>query len=128
MCFNETKLASPLIKLLHDQFTDVRIQASAALCNLVLDFSPVKQEILDKDGLGEIIALAKSSIPDVRLNGMWALKNVLFLADIKMKKNVIKDFRLHELLQLLKCEVSFILKANIFILFNLLCYFVMSFF
>lgn len=36
-------IARPLVKLLADSNSSVVLEASAALCNVVLDFSPIKQ-------------------------------------------------------------------------------------
>lgn len=59
----------------------------AALCNLVLDFSPMKEKVLKLGGVEVLVALVDDASIDGELafNALWALKNLLYLADSKIK-------------------------------------------
>lgn len=61
--------------------------ACAALCNLVLDFSPMKEKVLKLGGVKVLVALVDKALEDGELafNALWALKNLLYLADSKIK-------------------------------------------
>lgn len=78
-------LVTPLILLLDDPSTLVQKTACAALCNLVLDFSPMKETVLREGGVRRLVDLIGSADPDLRYNALWALKNLLYLADTPIK-------------------------------------------
>lgn len=82
-------IAEPLFDLLHDDDVDVQITASAALCNIILDFSPMKQIIIEKGVVARLVELTRSTNPTLRLNAVWGLKNMLFQTDIETKLNVL---------------------------------------
>ena len=73
-------LAGPLVRLLADPDPGVRAAASAALCNVVLDFSPAKAALLDAGVLPALARLAVSPAPAERLNAAWALQNLAYHA------------------------------------------------
>lgn len=81
-------VAQPLIKLLSDESTAVQTTASAILCNIVLDFSPMKQTVLANGGVDKLASLVSSMDSNLRLNAAWALKNLLFQADSEVKAKV----------------------------------------
>ena len=62
--------------------------ACAVLCNLVLDFSPVKKELVDRGIVTALAACIRSSDESLRLNAIWALKNLVYLADPMLKLTV----------------------------------------
>jgi hypothetical protein len=78
-------LATPLLRLLKDPSPVVQKTACAALCNLVLDFSPMKETVLKEGGVVRLVELIESSDADMRYNALWALKNLLYLADTHIK-------------------------------------------
>jgi hypothetical protein len=82
-------IATPLFQLLSDSDVNVQITASATLCNIVLDFSPMKSIATENGAVEKLIQLVDSSNPTLRLNSVWALKNLLFQADSDIKQNVI---------------------------------------
>eukprot|EP00035_Acanthoeca_spectabilis_P014770 m.287224 g.287224 ORF g.287224 m.287224 type:complete len:129 (-) comp16218_c0_seq39:751-1137(-) len=43
----ESSLADPLCKMLEDNDLEVRVHAAAAMCNVVMEFSPVKKMAMD---------------------------------------------------------------------------------
>ena len=86
----DSGIALPLVKLLDDTDLSVQIAATATLCNIVLDFSPMKRIIIDNGGIEILVKLVISSKDSaIRLNALWALKNVLFEADSDIKNRVI---------------------------------------
>ncbi|KAJ3311832.1 Armadillo repeat-containing protein 8 [Boothiomyces sp. JEL0838] len=82
-------IALPLFKLLFDSDLNVQITATATVCNIVLDFSPMKKIIIEQGGVKQLVALVKSNNHELKLNAAWALKNMLFNSDLETKKNVI---------------------------------------
>ncbi|KAK9238452.1 armadillo-type protein [Lipomyces kononenkoae] len=64
---------------------EVRTAAMAAVCNLVLDFSPLRKPILDKGILPLVVSGARSRYTPLRLNSTWALKHMVFGDDMDTK-------------------------------------------
>ncbi|KAK9247275.1 armadillo-type protein [Lipomyces tetrasporus] len=67
---------------------EVRTAAMAAVCNLVLDFSPLRKSILDKGILPLVVSGARSRYTPLRLNSTWALKHMVFGDDMDTKDSV----------------------------------------
>ncbi|KAJ3272086.1 Armadillo repeat-containing protein 8 [Terramyces sp. JEL0728] len=82
-------IATPLFKLLFDTDINVQITATATICNIVLEFSPMKKIIIEQGGVKQLVALVQSPSHELKLNASWALKNMLFNSDLDTKKNVI---------------------------------------
>jgi hypothetical protein len=102
-CLVDSGIAIPLVKLLKDVNLSVQIAASATLCNIVLDFSPMKSIIIENGGLELLVQLVISSADtSLRLNALWALKNVLFEADSSIKIRVITQLGFETIYKL--CE------------------------
>mmetsp|Transcript_4177 Transcript_4177/g.8081 ORF Transcript_4177/g.8081 Transcript_4177/m.8081 type:complete len:166 (-) Transcript_4177:1587-2084(-) len=55
--------------------------ATAAICNIVLEFSSLKEIILQKGGIRRFAELSYSTTKSLRLNAVWALKNIVYDAD-----------------------------------------------
>jgi hypothetical protein len=83
-------IALPIFQLLFDEDINVQITASATLCNIVLDFSPMKKIVIEKGGVQQLVQLVHSSNQELRLNAAWALKNMLFHTDLETKKSVMQ--------------------------------------
>jgi len=94
-------IATPLFKLLDDSSLEVQIEASATLCNIVLDFSPMKKEVVEKGGLPRLVALLSSMDPTLRLNALWALKNLAYDSEVKLKESMIKELKFEGLYELM---------------------------
>ncbi|KAJ3038354.1 hypothetical protein HDV00_000775 [Rhizophlyctis rosea] len=84
-------IAQPLYNLLSDPSEDVQITASATLCNIVLDFSPMKKKVLELGGVGRLVGLVGAMDARLRLNAVWCLKNLLYQADSEIKKTVMGE-------------------------------------
>lgn len=62
----------PLMQLLKGD-DDILTVASSTLCNLLLEFSPSKEPILESGAIDLLCDLTRRPDPALRLNGIWAL-------------------------------------------------------
>lgn len=83
-------IVDPVIRLLaaEDEDVVVKTAACATLCNMVLDFSSVKANLLEKGAVDLLLGLIRSMNTGLRLNAVWAMKNLLYLAEPKLKQTV----------------------------------------
>lgn len=63
----------PLMRLLRNADEDILAVASSTLCNLLLEFSPSKEPILESGAIDLLCGLARRDDAALRLNGIWAL-------------------------------------------------------
>lgn len=63
--------------------------SSSTLCNLLLEFSPSKEHILDQGAVEFLCGLTRRPHPGLRLNAVWALMNMAFQAEHRVKVEVI---------------------------------------
>jgi len=94
-------IAMPLFQLLSDPFIQVRKAACATLCNIVLEFSPMKKIVIENNGVEKLVEMTQSMDPALRLNSIWALKNLLYQADSKTKELAMKILTYERLLELM---------------------------
>ncbi|KAJ5619632.1 hypothetical protein N7510_003616 [Penicillium lagena] len=80
-------VAQPLFALIKHPDLEVQIAATAAICNLALDFSPMKEAIISADIIPLLCEHAHSANTKLRIESLWALKHVVYNTsnDIKMK-------------------------------------------
>ncbi len=114
-------VALPLFKLLSDDSLEVQISASATLCNIVLDFSPMKKIVLEHGGVGKLVSLLGSSNEKLRLNAIWAIKNLVYQAETAVKASVIKDLGWAGLQQLINDKDVIIQEQALNLLRNIAC-------
>lgn len=81
-------IATPLIDLLREPDIDVQIAATAVLCNLALDFSPMKQAISHEGIIRLLAEHAHHGQQRLRIESVWALKHIVYLADAEVKMYV----------------------------------------
>ena len=86
---------------------DLRVMqaASAVICNLLMDASPLrtvgaispgcvgtllmsKQVLLDKGVIDRLVQMMRSGEPDLVLNALWAFKNLVYKSSIDLKRRV----------------------------------------
>jgi len=105
------------------QESPLLISLCAVLCNLVLDFSPVKTLIAnDTILLSKLVRLAcSSSSSELKSNILWALKNLLYLADPTIKAALLGQFNPQELISLLNDMDSSVQEQALTMLRNLAC-------
>ena len=84
-------IAMPLFKLLSDEALEVQEAATATICNIVLEFAPMKKIVLENGGIEKLVAMSRSMDLSLRVNCVWALKNLLYGADEAVKEMVMKS-------------------------------------
>eukprot|EP00736_Rhodelphis_marinus_P004546 Rmarinus@m.1556 len=95
-------VAIPLSRLLDDESQEVKIIASATLCNIVLDFTPMKKVVLDHGVVQKLVSLTESMDSTLRLNSVWAIKNLVYMADRAVKDSVMQGLGYDTLFKLLQ--------------------------
>ncbi|KAI5305465.1 hypothetical protein KEM56_004355 [Ascosphaera pollenicola] len=73
----EADMSKPPIKLLSHPDVDIKLAATAVLCNLTLDFSPMKQNIMEEKAVSLLCAHARSNNIKLQIESFWALKHVV---------------------------------------------------
>lgn len=66
---------------------------TSTICNLLLEFSPAKEPMLESGAVEMLCELTKHSDPALRLNGSWALMNMAFQVGVSrshLKKSCCK--------------------------------------
>lgn len=48
-----------------------------------------QQEVIENEGVAEFVRLMQSSDPHLRLNALWAVKNLLYEAPLDLKREVL---------------------------------------
>lgn len=83
-----------------DDQLEVKSAAMAAICNLILDFSPLQKKILERGVLDLIIEGCNSRYAPLRLNSVWALCHTLYGVDTSVKQDVLKKITYSSMLDL----------------------------
>lgn len=75
-----------------DEYEDRRVvcAALAAVCNLVADFSPLREVVLQRARLQALVRVLRGAEPSLRLNALWAVKNLLYKANGEVKSSVME--------------------------------------
>ncbi|KAK7507963.1 hypothetical protein BaRGS_00000928, partial [Batillaria attramentaria] len=81
--FQDHAAWKPLLKLIQSDSEQVLTIASSTLCNLLLEFSPSKEAILECGAISILVDLCAKNDPALRLNGAWGLMNLAFQAEQK---------------------------------------------
>ncbi|XP_022884155.1 armadillo repeat-containing protein 8-like [Olea europaea var. sylvestris] len=87
---NETVI-TPLVRLLQDTCTSVLIAALGAISNIVVDFTVHKSKFIHCGGVKQLVQLSKSMDSTIRVNAVWALKNLMFLVNSMCKEEILLE-------------------------------------
>lgn len=128
--FQDHAVWKPLMQLLHgadkglegrgEGEEDLLTVASSTLCNLLLEFSPSKEPILESGGVELLCSLTKRPDPALRLNGIWALMNVAFQAEQRVKSQILSCLGTDQIFRLLADPELAVLMKTLGLLRNLL--------
>ncbi|EFN73279.1 Armadillo repeat-containing protein 8 [Camponotus japonicus] len=128
--FQDHAVWRPLMQLLHgadkglegrgEGEGDLLTVASSTLCNLLLEFSPSKEPILESGGVELLCSLTKRPESALRLNGIWALMNVAFQAEQRVKSQILSCLGTDQIFRLLADPELSVLMKTLGLLRNLL--------
>ncbi|XP_030830593.1 armadillo repeat-containing protein 8 isoform X2 [Strongylocentrotus purpuratus] len=119
--FQDHIVWKPLVELLqHESADELMIVASSTLCNLLLEFSPSKDKIVQAGAIDILCNLTTNSNAPLRLNGIWGLMNMAFQADESIKTNILEKMGTDQLFRLLIDTNVDILMKTLGLLRNLL--------
>ncbi|XP_046624861.1 armadillo repeat-containing protein 8 isoform X1 [Neodiprion pinetum] len=129
--FQDHAVWRPLMQLLHgadrglegrglEGEEDLLTVASSTLCNLLLEFSPSKEPILESGGVELLCSLTRRPDPALRLNGIWALMNVAFQAEQRVKSQILSCLGTDQIFRLLADPELAVLMKTLGLLRNLL--------
>ncbi|BFZ65059.1 hypothetical protein YB2330_006222 [Saitoella coloradoensis] len=90
----DVALVPPMMKCLEDEAVEVRVAASAALCNLVLEFSPMRKTIMEHEILRILRTQVHDNEPALRLNAIWTLKHLFYKQKTSVKQSVLQNLGL----------------------------------
>ncbi|KAI0974855.1 armadillo repeat protein [Xylaria arbuscula] len=83
--------SEPIFRLLRHPDIDVQHAATACICNLVTEFSPMRESLVDAGVLKVLCEHAHSQNSGLRLNALWALKHLVDSASIEHKKQCLEE-------------------------------------
>lgn len=119
--FQDHKIWKPLMNLLHDKpSSELMTVVSSTICNLLLEFSPAKESLLDSGAIEILCELTKSSNPSLRLNAVWGIMNVCFQAEQHIKTEIINSLGTDRIFQLLTDSDTRVVMKTLGLLRNLL--------
>lgn len=104
----------PLLDLINMEPTslDMLKVLSSTICNLLLEFSPAKEHLLENGALELLCRLTFNSDATLRLNGIWGLMNLSFGAEENVKTKIIDCLGTDSLFRLLNDEdVKIVIKT-----------------
>uniref|UniRef100_A0A2R9B660 Armadillo repeat-containing protein 8 n=1 Tax=Pan paniscus TaxID=9597 RepID=A0A2R9B660_PANPA len=117
--FQDHAVWKPLMKVLQNAPDEILVVASSMLCNLLLEFSPSKEPILESGAVELLCGLTQSENPALRVNGIWALMNMAFQAE-KIKADILRSLSTEQLFRLLSDSDLNVLMKTLGLLRNLL--------
>ncbi|KAJ9115087.1 hypothetical protein QFC22_005415 [Naganishia vaughanmartiniae] len=71
--------------------TAVLSAATATLCNLICEFSPMQADFIAQNGIQTLVRLTDATDREVRINSIWALRNMVFKSEEGMRRRVVDE-------------------------------------
>lgn len=87
--FANESLLNPLVELLHDPCTSVQVASLRVVCNIIINFSARYTVFVNFGVIKELVELSKSMDSELRLNAVWALRNLVFMSERLQKEDLL---------------------------------------
>ncbi|XP_042512264.1 armadillo repeat-containing protein 8-like [Macadamia integrifolia] len=118
-CFMNKMIVTSLVRLLSDPSTSVQVAALGATSNIVVDFTGRKLIFIQCGGVKELVRLSKSMDSALRLNSVWALRNLMFHADKTRREDILLELTSSTLVSLVCDPEPLIQEQSIALVRNL---------
>ncbi|XP_028409073.1 armadillo repeat-containing protein 8-like [Dendronephthya gigantea] len=118
--FQDNAVWKPLMKLLQGASEEVLKVASSAVCNLLLEFSPSKESILEAGAVKLLVELTKHENNALRLNGVWGLMNMAYQSDENTKNRILERLGTGQIFHLLEDNDTQVVMKTLGLMRNLL--------
>lgn len=84
-------IAKPMFDSLKHPMLEVRIAATEVCCNLLLDFSPMREDLLEAGAVKTLTEQARQSEMALRLSSLWALKHLVLNASKEIRIQALEE-------------------------------------
>ncbi|XP_078429983.1 ARM repeat superfamily protein isoform X2 [Wolffia australiana] len=99
--FSTESTVHGLVQLLQDSSIPVQAAALKAICNVVVNFKASKAIFIESGCVKQFVKLSKSTDSELRLNAVWALRNLAFNADKVCRERIIFELSENALVSLI---------------------------
>nr|XP_011459509.1 PREDICTED: armadillo repeat-containing protein 8 isoform X2 [Fragaria vesca subsp. vesca] len=117
--FMNEMIVPPLVRLLDDPSTSVQVAALSAVGNIVVDFTTHRSLFLQCGGVKQLVQLSRSMDSTLRLNALWALRNLMCLADYMCKQEIFMELTASSLASLISDPEPFVQEQALALVRNL---------
>ncbi|XP_062509574.1 armadillo repeat-containing protein 8-like [Corticium candelabrum] len=108
-----------LLKLLAISNSELLCQSSAVVSNIILDFSPAKELLVQERVLSRLIELTRHEVTAIRVNAVWSLMNAAYHADSNLKNELFDGLGASQLFSLMRDSCPLIVVKSLCLLRNL---------
>jgi len=119
--FLDHKIWTPIIDLIQYDDEHIICITTAILSNLLLEFSPSKETMIEYGIINMLVKLVNHQNISIKVNSMWALMNMAFQADQKVKQQILSAITMDKLFQLLTEDDENLIIKTLGLLRNLIC-------
>ncbi|XP_067647949.1 armadillo repeat-containing protein 8-like [Eurosta solidaginis] len=119
--FQDYTIWEPLMEIFATETSiDYLISITSTICNLLLEFSPSKEPIINAGIIDKLCQFTLHEDPSLRLNSVWALMNLSFQSELFVKTDIINTLGIKRILELLNDTDTKIVMKTLGLLRNLL--------
>jgi len=120
--FQDSMMWQELLDIVEHKDTDEKLLLTAlsTVCNLVLDSSPNKQDLVARGCVQTFCKLTKRDNNDIKLNAVWALFNCAYKSDITVKVAIMNDLSSEQILDLISSTDEEVVMKAVGLLRNVL--------
>ncbi|KAF9593258.1 hypothetical protein IFM89_021014 [Coptis chinensis] len=112
-------MVTPLVQLLHGPPISLQVAALKTISNVVVNFTNRKSIFIQCGGLKELVQLSKSMDSTLRLNSVWALRNLMFLTENSNKERILLELTASTLTSLICDPEPFVQEQALALVRNL---------
>ncbi|GFS06258.1 armadillo repeat-containing protein 8, partial [Elysia marginata] len=110
---------NPLLQMLQTSDKEVMVLAVTCLCNLVLDFSPSKQALIQHNALEILSEYCHTPDSTIRINAVWAVMSLSYCSNESLRERIVASLGVSQLLKRIEDPIGLIRQKAIGIVRNL---------